>query len=163
MKKFAVVLTGMILATAFAAKQGAAQANPRGESSLGGGKVTVEYGRPSARGRDVMGMINPGSHWRMGADNATTLKTEVALTFGNKTVPKGSYTLLAHFVEKEKWNLVITQGSAADAIVEVPGKMEKGQANVEQLTIELQEEGNNAKLVLSWSNYRLSADFTVGS
>jgi hypothetical protein len=161
MKKFAVVLAGMMLVTALASKQASAQANPRGEASFQGGKVTIDYGKPSTKGRDVMGMISPGSNWRMGADTATTLKTDVDLTFGDKTVPKGSYTLLAHFVEKEKWNLLITKGSADDAVAEVPGTLEKGQENVEQLTIELQGQANDASLVLRWSTYRLSADFKV--
>ena len=37
------------------------------------------------------------------------------------------------------------------------------QEHVEQLTIELKEQGGTASLVLSWSTYRLSADFKVGS
>ena len=144
-----------------------AQANPRGEASCSSGKISIDYGRPSANGRDVMGMIKPGSHWRMGADGATTLKTDVDLTFGDKTVPKGSYTLVAHFVEKEKWNLVVVKSggsatNAGDVIAEVPGELETGQDNVEQMTIELKDKGSDGKLVLTWTSYRMSVGFKIG-
>jgi hypothetical protein len=144
-----------------------AQANPRGEATFAGGKITIDYGRPSAKGRDVMAMISPGSYWRMGADSATTLKTEVDLVFGDTTVPKGSYTLVAHFVEKEKWNLVIaksmSRGQPEEVAAEVPGKLVKGEDNVEQLTIDLKGEGEQGTFVLSWTSYRLAVDFKVGS
>jgi hypothetical protein len=144
-----------------------AQANPRGEASCSSGKISIDYGRPSAKGRDVMGMIKPGSHWRMGADGATTLKTDVDLKFGDKAVPKGSYTLVAHFVEAEKWNLVVVKSggrasNAADVVAEVPGKLETGQDHVEQMTIELKDQGSDGELVLTWTTYRMSVGFKIG-
>jgi hypothetical protein len=167
MKKVVLAFVGLICVLAVTSSL-VAQANPRGEATLGGGKVTIDYGRPSAKGRDVMAMISPGSYWRMGADAATTLTTEVSLEFGDVTVPKGTYTLVAHFVEKGKWNLVVAKsvgrGNVPEELVaEVPGRMETGQDHVEQLTIGLMEDGNQGTFMLSWTTYRLSVDFTVGS
>jgi hypothetical protein len=165
MKKKTLALVVLTLSLALSTSLAVAQANPRGEATFGGGKVVIDYGRPSAKGRDVMGMIQPGSYWRMGADTATTLKTDVPLTFGDTTVPKGTYTLVAHFVEKDKWNLVLAKsvgrGNVPEEVAaEVPGKLETGQENVEQMTIELKDEG---AFVLTWTTYRLSVDFKVGS
>jgi hypothetical protein len=165
MKRFTLALVG--LAIAMGSTPLLAQANPRGEASCCSGKVSIDYGRPSAKGRDVMGMIKPGSHWRMGADAATTLKTDVDLTFEDKVVPKGTYTLMAHFVEKEKWNLVVVKSggrasNSADVVAEVPGDLETGQDNVEQMTIELKDDGSEGTLVLSWTSYRMSVGFKVG-
>jgi hypothetical protein len=167
MKKVALGVVGLICALALASSV-VAQANPRGEATLGGGKVTIDYGRPSAKGRDVMGMIDAGSYWRMGADAATTLTTQVDLQFGETTVPKGTYTLLAHFVEKDEWNLVVAKsvgrGNVPEELVaEVPGNLETGQDHVEQMTIDLKEDGNKGQFVLTWTTYRLSVDFTFGS
>lgn len=167
MKKVALAVVGLMCVLALASSL-VAQANPRGEATLGGGKVTIDYGRPSAKERDVMGMISPGSYWRMGADTATTLTTQVDLEFGDTTVPKGTYTLVAHFLEKDKWNLVVAKsigpGNAPEELAaEVPGKLETGQDHVEQMTIELKEDGNKGALVLTWTTYRLSVDFTVGT
>jgi hypothetical protein len=168
MKKATSVFVGLALSLALAASLVMAQANPRGEATFGGGKVAIDYGRPSAKGRDVMGMIKPGTFWRMGADTATTLKTEVPLMFGDATVPKGTYTLVAHFVEKDKWNLVVAKSVGSgntpeEVAAEVPGKLETGQEQVEQMTIDLKENGDKGELVLTWTTYRLSVNFTIGS
>lgn len=168
MRRLALVGVGLVSVLALVSTLLRAQANPRGQASCADGKVSVDYGRPSAKGRDVMGMISPGSYWRMGADSATTLKTDVDLVFGDETVPKGTYTLLAHFVEQDKWNLVIAKsvggGYAPEGIAaEVPGTLEKGKDHVEQLTIECKEQGDQSSLVLAWTSYRLSVDFEVGS
>lgn len=167
MKKFALAAVVLMVGLGVVSTMVLAQANPRGEATCADGKVTVDYGRPSAKGRDVMSMIEPGAYWRMGADTATTLKTDVDLVFGETTVPKGSYTLVAHFVEKEKWNLVIAggmaQGKPTEVAAEVPGKLVTGEENVEQLTIDLKAEGDKAKFVLSWTSYRMSVGFKVGS
>jgi hypothetical protein len=166
MKK--MVSVGVALSLALSIGLVFAQANPRGEASMGGGKVSIDYGRPSAKGRDVVAMISPGRYWRMGADSATTLKTEVDLMFGDTAVPKGTYTLVAHFVEEGKWNLVVAKsvgsgGQPTEVAAEVPGKFDTGQEHVEQLTIELKEKGNKGTFVLSWATNRLSVDFTTGS
>jgi len=137
----------------------AAQMNPRGKAALVESGITIDYGRPSAKGRDVMGMIQPGSSWRMGADAATTLATEKDLQVGTTRVARGSYTLSASFIEKEKWNLVLSKDGAA--VAEVPGRFEKDQPLVEQMTIELRGQGNQVSLVLTWGTYRLTADFIV--
>ena len=168
MKKFALAAVALVFGLAVVSTMVLAQANPRGEATCADGKVTIDYGRPSAKGRDVMSMISPGSYWRRGADTATTLKTDVDLVFGDTTVPKGSYTLVAHFVEKEKWNLVVAkkvgQGNVPEEVAaEVPGKLVKGEENVEQLTIDLKPDGDKATFVLSWTSYRMSVDFKVGS
>lgn len=153
MKK--LVLTGVLLSavTVFA------QSN-RGTATGDGGAITIDYGQPSAKGRDVMAMIEPGTTWRMGADAATTLTTKKDLTFGGTKVVPGTYTLEAHFVEKEKWNLVVSKGSTKAA--EAPGKFEKGQPAVEQLKIDLKSDPSGTTLVLTWGTYKLSVPFKVG-
>ena len=57
--------------------------------------MSIEYGRPSLKGRVPGKDIDPydGREWRTGADEATTLKTDKALKFGNLAVPAGTYTL----------------------------------------------------------------------
>lgn len=157
MKKVATLLVA--LAVAGAAAVSLAQVNPRGKATLDGGAVSIDYGRPSAKGRDVMGMIQPGSSWRMGADAETTLTSSKDLEFGGTKVPKGSYILSALFAEKEKWNLVLSR--EGNQVAEAPGRFEKDQPHVEQMTIALKSEGGKATLVLTWGTYRLSADFKV--
>lgn len=157
MKKVVILLGG--LAVVGAAALSLAQANPRGKATLDGATVTIDYGRPSAKGRDVMGMIEPGSTWRMGADDDTTLTSTRDLEFGGAKAAKGTYTLTAFFAEKEKWNLVLNKDG--NKVAEAPGRFEKNQPQVEQMTIALKSEGGKGTLVLTWGTYKLSADFKV--
>jgi len=57
-------------------------------------RISIEYGQPHARGRQVVGGLIPASGvWRAGANAATSLTTDVDLLIGDTRVPKGSYTL----------------------------------------------------------------------
>ena len=74
--------------------------SPRGaeEIAVGPGKMRVEYGRPFAKGRKVFGELVPwGKVWRTGANEATSLTTDVDVTLGSVPLPKGSYTTKAKF------------------------------------------------------------------
>src|SRR5688572_18537677 len=62
-----------------------------------GARIGIEYGRPSKRGRVIWGnLVKWGGWWMPGADEATTLTTNKALTFGTLTVPAGDYTIYTH-------------------------------------------------------------------
>src|SRR5215472_8680273 len=64
------------------------------ESTINGKKVTISYSRPSMKGRKIMGELVPyGKVWRTGANEATTLTTEIDLNIGGAKVPAGAYTL----------------------------------------------------------------------
>jgi hypothetical protein len=88
--------------------------------------VSIDYGVPHARGRAVNGALagDLGQVWRLGANEATTLKTEVDLTIGTITVPKGSYTLAAETSSTGAWKLIVNSktgqwGIPYDASTEV--------------------------------------------
>jgi hypothetical protein len=52
MKKLVLATTVLFVGLAVVSTLVVAQANPRGEATFADGKVTVDYGRPSAKGRD---------------------------------------------------------------------------------------------------------------
>jgi len=159
------VLVTPLLATFFALGHGNEHANT--SAQIGQGTVSVEYHKPVANGRDLLTMIKPGIYWRMGADAATVLKTEVDLNFGGTTVAKGEYTLSAHFTDGESWSLVLSKSPGRrgakpeDILAEAPGTLGKTSAPVEAMTIELSGHGSQGKLVLEWGSSRLSVDFTA--
>ncbi len=168
MKKRSIVATTLILCMVGTAVVFSQTANPRNTATLGGGRVTVGYGSPSSGGRDVLALIAPGSYWRMGADDSTTLDTQTDLRFGDETVPAGSYLLVAHFIEGENWELIICKGVQAgsrpkDTVAIVPFTLEKGHSPVERMKIDLKEGMGKSTLVLSWGAYSLSAEFSDGS
>ncbi|HKG94845.1 MAG TPA: DUF2911 domain-containing protein [Gemmatimonadaceae bacterium] len=106
------------LASTAAAQTGGAIAEPSGRATTTvslrrggqpGGRITIEYGQPHARGRKVMdGLIPSGSVWRLGANAATMLTTDVDLVIGGTRVPKGSYTLWT-MQSQGKWQLIINK------------------------------------------------------
>ena len=73
-------------------------------------KVSIDYGVPHARGREVIGALaaDRDTVWRLGANSATTFVTEVDLDIGGTTVPKGTYTLFAQ-TAKGGWKLIVNK------------------------------------------------------
>lgn len=72
-------------------------------------RVSIDYGQPHARGRTVSGALagDLGQIWRLGANEATTLRTDVDLTIGTVNVPKGAYTIAAQTSEAGEWQLLV--------------------------------------------------------
>jgi hypothetical protein len=75
--------------------------------------ISIDYGQPHARGRAVVGALaaDLDTVWRLGANEPTTLRTDVDLTIGSLTVPKGSYTLTAATSKTGAWKLIVKQDS----------------------------------------------------
>jgi Protein of unknown function (DUF2911) len=138
-----------------------AQNNPRGEAkvTLAGKPIVVNYGRPSLKGRDMLGKAEVGSEWRMGADSATTLDTPVTLSFGSTKVPPGEYVLRARKVSDKDWVLKLERDGKAAA--EVPLQGRPLDQSVEMFTIDLAEEQGQGVFRMSWGNLALATRFTA--
>jgi hypothetical protein len=159
MKRLALlaVLTALAGAPAFAhgADRGLAKATVAGKA------VVIDYGRPVLKGRDMLAQAEVGKPWRMGADAATTLKTDVDLSFGGVSVPKGTYVLTATKLAADKWVLTAaTNDTAATKVAEVPLTPAALSAEVEQFTIDLTGNNEKGELTLSWGKTALKATFT---
>ena len=151
---------------AILAVPGLAQKNPRGTSTLEvkGKTVSVEYGRPSLKGRNVDNMLKPGDVWRLGADKSTTFSTAIDLVFGKATVPAGEYSLWARREADNSWKLVFNkqhgqwgmQHDAAQDLVATPLEESKLAQPVEMVTISLDKSGI---IVIEWGDKKLTASF----
>lgn len=63
-------------------------------ATIGSAQITIDYSRPSKRGRVIWGDVVPwDTVWRLGADMATHLSTSADLRLGDTTLPAGRYTL----------------------------------------------------------------------
>jgi len=140
-----------------------AQMNPRGEANatLAGKAVSIDYGRPSLKGRDMLGQAQIGQAWRMGADAATTLKTEADLAFGAASVPKGEYILTATKVAADQWQLNVLNKADRTKVADVPLGSGKVAEPSELFTVELKGEGSKGQLQLTWGTTTLTAPFTA--
>jgi Protein of unknown function (DUF2911) len=138
------------------------------ELTLNGKKITVTYGRPSMKGRKIMGALVPyGQVWRTGADEATLLTTEADLTIGNLAVPKGSYSVFT-LPSESGWKLIVNKvdkqfGAFSydekQDLGRVDMKVGKTSAPVEQFTITLAKSGNGGVMKLDWENTSASVAF----
>ena len=74
----------------------------RSEWMIDGANISIEYGRPSLKGRTRrQGQWTPyGEEWRTGADEATTLKTDKTMMFGSLHVT-GRHLHALHAARRE--------------------------------------------------------------
>ncbi len=141
------------------------------EISFGGKKISVNYGRPSMRGRKIMGGLVPfNKWWRTGANEATAFVTQTDLTIGGHVIPKGSYTLYTMPSEKQ-WKLMINKQTGQWGTVynpdldfiRLPLKKKMLKTPVEKFLISLEKTGNRSGVLkLTWENTELSLSFQVG-
>jgi hypothetical protein len=169
-----------LLTTVFTAAPGAqktTQVHPGGGGSphvrsewvIDGANISIEYGRPFLKGRAENQMMPPGRPWRLGADEATTLKTDKPLKFGSLAVPAGAYTLYA-VPDATGWQLIVSKRTGQWGIPypegqdfgRTPMTVSKTTAPVEQLTIAVDDTPAGGTLRIEWGGTRASAPFTVG-
>lgn len=135
--------------------------------TLGDGQAKVCYGRPSARGREVMGaLVRYDEPWRLGANEATSIHLPFPAEIGSVSLGAGSYSLYAiPGVDEwtvvvngivERWGIPIDEGvtSADLGAFTVPAEMLD--SPVETFTVEFEEVGpGEAHLVASWESARI--------
>jgi hypothetical protein len=140
-------------------------------ASIGAATFAVDYGRPLARGRRLLGDVVPFDYvWRTGANAATQFTTTSAITLAGISVPAGTYTL---------WTVPHANG-VADLIVnkqsgqwgtEYDGKRDLGVAHlltdttrtpVEQFTISMAGvDDHRGTLAIEWGPFRWTAPIVV--
>ena len=161
---FVAVVVVILAASVIAQDQPKQPLSPPGTASVtfaDGKTVTINYSRPSMRGRKVFGGLVPyGQVWRTGANAATSLKTDVDLTIGGSNVPAGNYTLYS-IPTQSGWKLIInketgqwgTQYDETKDLARVDMKVANNATPTEQFTISLDKTGGDAAtLKLDWAN-----------
>lgn len=79
----------------------------------GPARIRITYGQPHARGRVVEGGLIPtDTVWRFGANEATTLHTDVDLALGSLALPHGDYTLFLRHMRAGAWELIVNSETA---------------------------------------------------
>jgi hypothetical protein len=73
---------------------GAASTRDTLRAEVSGAKITIDYGRPAKRGREIWGKLVPfDTVWRFGANAAARFTTDRDLMVGGVHVPAGTYTI----------------------------------------------------------------------
>ena len=70
--------------------------------------IRVDYGQPHLRGRTLFSdsLVPYDKAWRLGANNATVLTTDIDLIIGGEKVPKGTWVLQA-MPSRSGWKLLV--------------------------------------------------------
>jgi hypothetical protein len=135
-----------------------------------GKRVTLDYGRPSIRGRKIMGSVVPyGKVWRTGANAATGFSTQADLSFGKVPLPHGSYTLYT-LPSAKQWKLIINKQTGQWGTVynekldvaRIPLNKKILAHPVEKFTITMERTGDKSgTMKIAWEKTQLSADFQI--
>jgi hypothetical protein len=169
MTKIGPLLIGIAMATFIALPASAAKARRPEHGSvkatINGTHISIDYGRPALRGRDLLTQMQPGQLWRIGADAPATLDSDKELNFGGTIVPKGKHILQARLVAPGKWTLVISGISAPQRgprpkPTEVPATFQEAGDSTELLTIQLTDRSGTGVIEIAWGRLRLAASFT---
>ncbi len=135
-------------------------------------EITLEYSRPSAKGRKIMGEIVPfGAIWRTGANQPVKFTTTDSITVGGKGLAKGTYVIMTK-PGKDAWEVMFNKNPKANATDE---KMLFPEDNVVSISVPTMKTGmmvetftmgiNNitnasATLDMMWENTAVSVPFT---
>jgi len=142
------------------------QLSPRdtARATIGGAAVWIDYSRPSRRGRDIFGALEPWNKvWRTGANAATQFSTPVDLVIGGATVPAGRYTLWT-LPTPSGWKLIInkqtgqwgTEYHPEQDLVRVDANVETLATPVEQFTIAFEPAAAPTTVTFTWDRVRYS-------
>lgn len=172
MKKLIYMLAFCVSSTALAQVQ-TPQPSPSSkiQQTVGLTEVSVEFSRPSKRGRDIMGALVPyGEIWRTGANKNTVITFGDDVTLGEQTLKAGSYALYTRpgkaqwevffYTDTENWGTP-SEWDASKVAASLEVEAEET-ATIESFSIWFSHLHNNgATLKMGWGNARISIPFGV--
>jgi hypothetical protein len=140
--------------------------------TIGAATFTIDYGRPLARGRELLGNIIPYDQvWRTGANAATQFTMSAAITLAGLQVPAGSYTLWTVPHAKGVDVIVNKQtgqwGTSYDRTFDLgkaPMTTEVLATPVEKFTISIvTADAHHGTLTMEWGSFRWVAPIVVSA
>ena len=136
-------------------------------ATVGAANLSVDYGRPLARGRVLLGNVVPFNQvWRTGANAATQFMTSAPITLAGLPLAAGTYTLWTVPREDGKADLIVNKqsgqwGTEYNEKLDLGMKrlsVDKTTSPVEEFTVSLVPAGTKkGTLVMEWGTFRWSA------
>ncbi|MFT4855209.1 MAG: hypothetical protein ACI8YP_000638 [Algoriphagus sp.] len=167
---FVLLLVGS-MSSAFAQQIQMPQASPSAKiaQQVGLSNVTVDYSRPSTKGRKIFGELVPfGEVWRTGANGATLLTFSTDVIISGKNVPAGQYALYA-IPNKSEWTMILSKNTKlwgaigydeSDDLLRLnvsPNKLSRNYETMEITFADMTDTGAN--LSIKWETTRV--DFRI--
>jgi hypothetical protein len=189
LSRLAALLAITLAATAHASAQATLRAGPstrgtsevaltypQGQGPAGAAPMTIrlDYGQPHLRGRTLHtdSLVPYDKPWRLGANAATRLTTDVDLLLGGATLPKGTYVLFA-LPSRSGWKLIVQKNGpepevtydAANDVARIDLRRRELSDPVESLSMWLiPATGAGAahgELRITWGSFAVSTDWSV--
>lgn len=154
--------------------QFAARPSPQATVSqlIGATEVTIRYGRPQVKNRELVKLIQPGRVWRAGANEATTISLSCDVLIEGKSLKAGTYTFFAIPGEKE-WTLIFNKVTSQWGSFNYNAEFDALRVTVPSQTDESQEwliyrfddlSDKSANIILQWDKLKLAIKVeTAGS
>lgn len=172
---FLIVLTAILFSNISFAQISTPRSSPASKvtQTVGLTDVTIEYFRPSLKGRKAFGDVVPyGSMWRTGANSGTFVTFGDDVMINNNKVPKGTYVIFSIPTEKE-WTVIFNKNTKLAGNDPQDYKIEEDVARyttkalptmptVESFTMGINNvKSNGATIDIIWENSIISVPFTV--
>jgi len=126
-------------------------------------QISIDYSRPSIKGRSLNELVPAGKVWRTGANEATVFETSKDVSINGQKLLAGKYSLYSIPGEKEwtiifnktwkQWGTVYKESEDALRIGVKPGKPKQF---TEMMTFEI---AKNGKVSLMWAETQI--DFKI--
>ncbi|QNL20824.1 DUF2911 domain-containing protein [Hyphobacterium sp. CCMP332] len=151
------------------------QASPRAEISqtIGITTVSIDYGRPAVKEREILGKLVPFDQiWRAGANENTRISFDKPVVLGEKTIPAGTYGL--HMIpSQEDWTVIISKDheswgsyfySEDNDVTRLKANMTKTDYSQERLAYGFDNiSSNGADVFLHWSTFKVSFPIKINT
>lgn len=174
MKKFiTTVLVAAVCSTGFAQVK-APQSSPKAmiTQTVGLTEVTIDYSRPSAKGRTIFGDLVPfGKLWRTGANSNSIITFSDDVMIDGKALPKGKYAIYT-VPKADNWDVIFYKDTdnwgnpesydEAKIALKTTAKPQMLNNRLETFTIALNNLDNNfAHLEISWEKTLVAVKIDV--
>lgn len=173
--KFSVFTLALLFTTSLfslAQERGNKKSRPSPNASvsqtIGTTVVSITYGRPGLKGRELSTLVPKNKVWRTGANESTVITFSDAVMIGDKGIKAGTYSLysignkdIAYLIINSKlsWG---TQYDESKDIARIQVPVSSDNSHVEWFTISFDTlSDTQAHLNLSWGDTVVSAPITV--
>ncbi|MBC6425776.1 MAG: DUF2911 domain-containing protein [Ekhidna sp.] len=125
-------------------------------------KITIDYSRPSKKGRVIFGeLVEYGKVWRTGANETTWMEVSKDVTIDGKTLKAGKYGLFT-IPNEDEWTIIFNKKwngwgaydyKKSEDVLRINVPTEETDEVVEVFTIDVSESG---EVTLAWDQTQVA-------
>ena len=130
----------------------------------------VVYSRPQKNGRVIFGdLVEYGSVWRLGANEATEFELYKDVKIGGKKISKGRYTLYA-IVNPDNWIMILNKDTdiwgafkynQEKDVVRVTLPVQKTSEVTESFAMWFEKSETGCNLIIAWDTIKVSLPISL--